>query len=94
MPTHDCSICKATDKCPITDIAPWLNDHEDEVDKATKDEAKVLAQACILITASSPLTMLIPIMDDAIVTAIGMAFDIGFHKGRHFPTVPKAFEET
>ena len=93
MPTHDCSICKATDKCPITGIAPWLNDHEDEIDKATKDEAIILAKACILITTSHPLIMIMPGMDEAIVTAIGMAFDIGFHKGRHFPTAPKAFEE-
>ena len=92
MPTHDCSRCEGVEQCPITGIAPWLNDHEEEVGRATKDQSEGLAKACAIVLMGAPMVAMIPGVEDAIITGIGMAFDLGYSKGRQYPTVPKEFE--
>ena len=92
MPTHDCSRCTETKHCPITGISPWLNDHEEEVDRATKDQSEELAKVCTVISMAAPIVMIIPGADDAVIVAVGMAFDLGYSKGRQYPTVPNVYE--
>lgn len=87
MPTHDCSNCDI-EECPIREIAPWLNEHEDEVDVVTEETRFSLAQACALAVRG------MPVYDSRTVTvSIRDAFWLGYHKGRIFQDVPEVFKK-
>lgn len=89
MPTHDCSKCPV-EGCPLREIAPWLNEHEDEVMVATQETKLSLAQACAMAVSGIP----IPIYDrETIANAIRGAFQLGYHKGRTYQGVPEVFKE-
>lgn len=90
MPTHDCSKCEAAGTCPLESIAPWLNDHEEEIQGAANDQAESLARACA--TFEMIVSMGKPDHKDILHVVIA-AFSLGYHKGRQFTPVPKVFEE-
>ena len=45
MPLHDCNTCDKKELCPLVDIAPWLNEHEAEVDGVLKSVTEVAGKA-------------------------------------------------
>lgn len=89
MPTHDCTKCPV-ENCPLRGIAPWLNEHEDELVVAMRETREELAQTCVLVVRGIP----IPIYNkETIVTAIQDAFTLGYCKGRTYQGVPEVFKE-
>ena len=91
MKIHDCTKCESTERCPIKDMAPWLNEHMEETDKAVSDQKHLIAMACTGFVESFPPA----IVCYGEVGHLAMSsFLLGYHKGRAFPVVPKVYEET
>lgn len=89
MPTHDCSICEAAGKCPIESIAPWLNEHEAEVDQAMVKEHSRLVNLCTSVTLHNPILF---ICASDLAESVCLALIIGYHAGRTFQDVPEVFK--
>jgi len=87
---HDCSKCGHTEECPIVQIAPWLNDHERETEDAVRGEKEPLTKLCAYYEEADLSTILDPKFT---AHCVGLAFVLGYHKGRTFPAVPAAFEK-
>lgn len=92
MSTHDCLNCPENTKkeCPLKEIAPWLNEHEEEIKVAVEELKLNLSQSCSIVTESQPL----PVLDKkAVVTGILGAFSLGYCKGRTYQDVPQVFKD-
>ena len=89
MPTHDCSKCKVSGECPIEDIAPWLNEHENEVQEAATDQKLKLAEVCAGVSMHNPIMLLCA---SDLAHAVTLVFYLGYHKGRTYQDVPEVFK--
>ena len=89
MPTHDCTKCKASGKCPIESIAHWLNEHETEVDQAMDEQHDKLVDLCTSVTLSNPI--LFTCAQD-LAESVAIAHIIGYYAGRTFQDVPEVFK--
>ncbi len=86
---HNCSTCKATGQCPLESIAPWLNEHETEVDQALHEQHERLIDLCTSVTLHNPI--LFACAED-LVDSVAIAHVIGYHAGRTFQDVPEVFK--
>lgn len=91
MPTHNCETCKMKGDCPIESIAPWLNEHEDEVVAVVEGSEDVLVQACAALALHNPAVML---DIEAVKMLSQTCFVIGFNKGRTYQDVPQVFKDS
>jgi len=88
---HDCSTCKIAESCPLTHISSFLDEQEQSLEEAWKSQAEYLAKATTVYCLSFPAAIL---NADSLIGAMFAAFALGYYKGRTFPPVPKAFEES
>ena len=87
---HDCSQCKETESCPITNIADWINNPEEELGGAMHECSTELSKSCVTLCRAFPLAEL---CKEDITHLARTAFMLGYQKGRVFPTVPEVFEK-
>ena len=86
--SHNCSDCPDKDHCALVDIAPWLDEHEDEIARAkvdcTDSVSKVILDFLEYYDLPNPVITLLTL-------AFKQVFLIGYHKGRQFPSVPEVY---
>ena len=90
MPTHDCSTCKVAEECALREIAPWLNEHEDELIIATRETSDRLITTCIFAIKRMPLLM---VAKEELIDVVKDAFILGYQKGRVYQDVPEVFKK-
>lgn len=89
MITHDCSKCKASGDCPLESIAPWLNEHSEDIDRVLRDQNEMLSTICAQFATEFPPVVM---KAEDFKHSITSAFVIGYCKGRTFPIVPEVYE--
>ena len=87
---HNCSTCHDKDHCALVDIAPWLDEHEDEIDRAKHDCVDSVTK---VIEAFLDYYNLPTLAVSVLTAAFKRAFLIGYHKGRQFPSVPEVYNK-
>ena len=91
MPTHNCETCGVKGNCPMESIAPWLNEHEDEVARAVEDCDEGISGVCATLAMHIPLVVVKP---EAVKATAEISFIIGYHKGRTYQDVPQVFKDS
>uniref|UniRef100_A0A6M3JGV2 Putative NADH-ubiquinone oxidoreductase n=1 Tax=viral metagenome TaxID=1070528 RepID=A0A6M3JGV2_9ZZZZ len=77
MSIHDCPTCPAKGNCPLEPYAPWLNEHETEVNQYIGEVLKEMQQTLMQKAITQPT--LLPYLDD-IFKLLGIAACISYAK--------------
>lgn len=88
--SHDCINCPEKNKCAIELIAPWLDEHEEEIKKAKEDCVDEMTTAMAVLCEAFPPAL---IAQETMASFAKQAFLLGYHKGRQFPQVPQVYQQ-
>lgn len=90
MPFHNCATCESKGDCLIEDIAPWINEHEDEVLEGIRACSSKLAGAGRYYAECFPPACL---AEKQLAHLIQTTFLVAYHKGRTYQDVPQVFKD-
>ena len=86
---HNCESCDYKGACATESIVPWLDEHEDEVQKACEGTSEAVSLALLRFISYSAPTQL---DTEELGLMARHIFSLGYHKGRNYPSVPEVFE--
>jgi hypothetical protein len=87
---HDCATCPISGECPLEAYAPWLNEHEDEIETHLKNIQVPVSRLIAALIASDP--KLLPAAPK-LVGVIKLALTISYAADHAQTGVPDIFKK-